>query len=67
MGLKYYFICYEWTRQGMTGWDKNNAVIKVHPVEWLKDMIDNYDERFRITFFSEIEEKQYDLIHGWID
>lgn len=65
--MKYYFICYEWTRDGMAHWEKSNKVSNVHPVIWLKDMIDNYQDKYRITFFQEIEKEHFDLIDGWID
>lgn len=65
--MKYYFICYEYTKQGMNYWEKSNTVVDVHPVVWLKDLIDNYQDRYRIIFYSEIEKEHFELIDGWID
>jgi hypothetical protein len=68
--LKYYFVCYEFTKWGMNSWAKSNAVIDKHPVLWLKEMIDEYREQGEsrhILFWEEIEKEQFDIIDGWID
>lgn len=68
--MKYYFICYEFTKTTMKGWEKSNCVTDKHPVVWLKEMIDEYTkigEQFNILFWNEIKKEHFDLIDGWID
>ncbi|MGG4438210.1 hypothetical protein AAXE64_27045 [Priestia megaterium] len=64
---KYYFISYKWTRPGLGKWESSNRVSKVHPLVWLKDMIDNFEDTYRIEFYDEISKEHYDLVYGWID
>lgn len=64
---KYYFITYEWIRDGLASWEKSNAVVTVHPVIWLKSMITEFKDRYRILFWQEITQDQYEAIDGWID
>lgn len=60
----YYFICYQWTREGMKDWEVANTVVSRHPTQWLKDCIDNFNDVYRITFFTEITKEQFELLDG---
>lgn len=64
---KYYFVVYEYQKPSSSDWERSNVVIDKHPVEWLKDMIDNFEDQYHILFYDEIEKDHYDLIDGWID
>jgi DNA-directed RNA polymerase subunit RPC12/RpoP len=54
---KYYFVVYEYQKEGKGTWQKSNTVIDTHPVIWLKDVIDGYNDVYHILFFSEIEQE----------
>lgn len=64
---KHYFLVYEWTRDGLSGWERSNVVLEKHPIEWLKEMKIDYEDRYRILFWEEIDKDKFDLIDGFID
>jgi hypothetical protein len=56
--IKYYFIHYEWSHP-KNGDGKANAVLEMHPVLWLKSMIErNSGTRYRLTFYEELSRKE---------
>jgi hypothetical protein len=64
---KYYFVTYEYQNESGGNWSKANVTMGIHPLEWLKDVIENHEGSYRILFYDEITERQYDLIKGWIN
>jgi len=64
---KYYFVTYEYKSESNKDWQRSNVTMDIHPLEWLKDVIENYDWTCRILFYDEITERHYELIRGWIN
>lgn len=65
----YYFISYQWCpdETDRSKFRVENTVTKLHPVDWLKEMVTQHPGSYRLLFFSEIEKKQHDSIRGWLD
>jgi hypothetical protein len=70
MSVKYYFITYEYKKhEYQKEWERSNVVTNVHPVKWLKRMIDLYseEETYHILFYNEITKEEFLIIDGWIN
>lgn len=55
----YYFVTYEHKEEGSDEWERHNIVIDRHPVYWLTDKTWVGDYSYRILFFHEIDQYQY--------
>lgn len=62
---KYYFISVGQVGEDVYKIEKYNVVTDVHPMVWLKGMIDTLEGsgvRTRIDFYAEIEEEHYFML-----
>jgi hypothetical protein len=63
----HYFVAYECRSAGTSNWQRSNVALSIHPIEWLKDVIENVDSSCRILFYTEITEMHYRMIKDWIN
>ena len=52
---KFYFVTYEYQKEIGGNWQRANERLSVHPLVWLKDMINNHDDAYHILFYDEIK------------
>lgn len=66
METKYYFVTYRWKKRtdGDLYWQFSNTVISIHPVIWLKQCVENYQEIYVIDFYEEISKSLFNEIDG---
>ncbi len=57
--MKYYFICYQYTRSEYDAvfTQVENLTIDVHPLEWRRT--NDWKSNLLVTFWAEISEDQY--------